>query len=401
MKRMLALGAVLLAVGAGGARGHEAAAVRQAEGGLSLWPSVLERIARPGALAEVTVANRSASAVNVTISPRPWRQAGNGNVAPDRRATLPGIAVSEGSFALAPGAERQILVIVNDIPASGALYGALEVVGVPSDAATRKGVVLAYRVVGAIRLTPAAPRLGLTAGAIKASKGTAVLPVKNTGNTIDPVTGTISVKDAHRTRKLTFPAVKIPPKGTVNLSLGRLQKGPVTAKVTLKVRGKVALQLTKKFTVRPSAAVAAAVQTPDPIRGAAGATEPTRLDLSFSQPTAGLTTFPRAKTYAASFDVTVTSDGAARLSLADGEVATGPERGHLVSGSEALPLPLEARVGASAFQPLDLAVDPLLTKWSSAVERAKATVNLRQKVEDGAFETYRKVLLVTLSPATP
>jgi len=49
--------------------------------------------------------------------------------------------------------------------------------------AKRKGLVLGYRVVGAVRLLPAAPKAAITAGKIKASKGTAVLPVKNTGNT--------------------------------------------------------------------------------------------------------------------------------------------------------------------------------------------------------------------------
>ena len=50
------------------------------------------------------------------------------------------------------------------------------------------------------------------------------------------------------------------------------------------------------------------------------------------------------------------------LSIADGEVVSGSKLGHLTSGSKRLPLALEARVGKSAFQPLDSAVDPLLTK---------------------------------------
>ena len=66
----------------------------------------------------------------------------------------------------------------------------------PTDAATRKGVVLGYRLVGSLRILPAAPKFELTAGNAKASGSTAVIPVKNTGNTLDPVTGTVKVKGA-------------------------------------------------------------------------------------------------------------------------------------------------------------------------------------------------------------
>jgi hypothetical protein len=111
--------------------------------------------------------------------------------------------------------------------------------------------VLGYRVVGAIRLTPAAPKAGITAAAIKPGKGTAVLPLKNTGNTIDAVTGSVSVKDARGTRNVTVQAVKILPGKTINLSLGtKLTKGSATAKITLNQKGKRVVKLSKKFTVK-------------------------------------------------------------------------------------------------------------------------------------------------------
>jgi hypothetical protein len=133
-----------------------------------------------------------------------------------------------------------------------------------------------------------------------------------------------------------------------------------------------------------AAPAAAQAQTPDPIQGGTqiGGLVPSFLELILAQPTTNLTTFPKAKTYTANFDVAVTTtDETAVLSLADGEVASGSKLGHLTSGAKALPLALEARVGKAAFQPLDTAVDPLLTKWSQASARAKATVNLRQKVK--------------------
>jgi hypothetical protein len=154
-----------------------------------------------------------------------------------------------------------------------------------------------------------------------------------------------------------------------------------------------------------AAPAAAPAQTPpDPITGGTqiGGSVPSFLELILNQPTSGFTTFPKAKTYTASFDVAITTtDPTAVLSLADGEVATGSKLGHLASGPKRLPLPLEARVGKSAFQRLDTAVDPLLTKWTQASTRAKTTVNLRQQVTGKASGSYRKVLLVTLSTETP
>jgi hypothetical protein len=255
MKRnMAALGAVLLALGAGGAAlsrnaaAGGAAAVKQTEGGLAVSPAVIEHNAQPGGLATVTVANRSSGALNITITPRPWVQDASGKVSPNRKKTLAGVAVSASKFTLAPGAQQDVNV---SLTAAGYEYGALEVVGLPSDAATRKGVVLGYRVLGTVHILPASPKASLTAGKPKVSKGTAVLPIKNTGNTIDPVTGSLSVKDARGTRNVTVRAVKILPGNTINLPLGsKLTKGTATAKINLKQRGKTAISMTKKFTVK-------------------------------------------------------------------------------------------------------------------------------------------------------
>ena len=258
MKRSMALGAAVLALGAGGAglvqkaAAGGAAATRQTQGGLSVSPAVIEvQNAHTGALATMTIANRSAEPLSVTVTPRPWLQAVTGKVSPNRGKALAGVTVSEGSFTLASGAEKQVVANLNALPAGGALYGAMEIVGLPTDVAKRKGLVLGYRVVGALRLLPALPKSALTAKSIKASKGTAVLPVKNAGNTVDAVTGNVSVKTAAGTKNLTVQAVKILPGATVNIPLGtKLIKGTATAKVTLNQRGKRALQLTKKFRVK-------------------------------------------------------------------------------------------------------------------------------------------------------
>jgi hypothetical protein len=151
------------------------------------------------------------------------------------------------------------------------------------------------------------------------------------------------------------------------------------------------------------AAPAASAQTA-PVDGNTniGGSVPSFLELIISQPKASFASFTSAKTYSTSFDVAVTTtDDAAQLSLADGEVNSGSKMGRLAAGSKLLPLPLEARVGKSAFAPLNTPVDSQLTKWTEAQARGKATVNLRQQVKAKAKGSYRKVLLVTLSTDTP
>ena len=154
-------------------------------------------------LATLTVANRSAAALDVTVTPRPWVQAVDGQGVPEPALDAPR-RQRQPDEVHAPARRRdEGTATLTSAPSAGYLYGAMEVVGVPTDAATRKGVVLGYRLVGALRVLPAAPKLELTAGNVKASGATAVIPVKNTGNTLDPVTGSVKVKGAAGTKNLT------------------------------------------------------------------------------------------------------------------------------------------------------------------------------------------------------
>ena len=142
----------------------------------------------------------------------------------------------------------------------------------------------------------------------------------------------------------------------------------------------------------------------EPISGGTqiGGTTPSFMELILSQPATALTTFTKAKTYSTSVDASVIiTDDTANLSIADGEVAKGSKLGHFTSGSKKLPLALEARVGKSAFQPLDSTVDPFLAKVSGPANRKKSTINLRQQVKSKASGSYRKIVLVTLSTETP
>src|SRR5215218_1634974 len=76
----------------------------------------------------------------------------------------------------------------------------------------------------------------------------------------------------------------------------------------------------------------------DPISGGTviGGLAPSFLELILTQPaTASLTTFTKAKTYSANFNVgATTTDETAVLTIADGELASGSKIGHLTSGSK-------------------------------------------------------------------
>ena len=129
---------------------------------------------------------------------------------------------------------------------------------------------------------------------------------------------------------------------------------------------------------------------------------PSFLELILTQPAKGFAAFSKTKSYEMTFNAQVTAtDSPTLLTLADGDATSGSKLGHISVGSKRLPSPLEAAVGKTAFQSLDSAVDPLLTRWTEAKTRAPATVKLRQKVKGKATGSYRKVVLVTLSTETP
>jgi hypothetical protein len=236
----------------------------KAEGGLALSTTEgsadstlkIDRLAQVGATDKLKVANNSDKALTVTVAARPWTQSASGVVAPNRRATLGGVGVSEQSFSLASGASKDVTVTLDSVPSSGYLYGALEVVGVPADLDSSKGVVVGYRLLNTLRYKAATAAYGLKTGAVKLSgtdKSRAVtLSVRNTGNTIAPVTGTVKLKSALGTKNATIRSTRILPGKSVSLALAAastLRAGSYTATVTL-IQNKQKTSLTKKIAVR-------------------------------------------------------------------------------------------------------------------------------------------------------
>lgn len=204
----------------------------------------------------MTVANKSRSALDVRVKTRPWIQSSSGATSPNRRRTLGGVRVSDEAFTLAPGASKQVTVTLAGMPSGGSLFGALEVVGLPEDLEDRKGIVTGYRLVSALRYTAAVPRSAFRPGAVKVvGKGrdkTLTLSVRNTGNTIEPVSGRVRLRGALGTRNASVKATRILPGKSIRLGLfsgGALRAGEYTATIRLTQAGETK-NLTKRITVR-------------------------------------------------------------------------------------------------------------------------------------------------------
>jgi hypothetical protein len=114
----------------------------------------------------------------------------------------------------------------------------------------------------------------------------------------------------------------------------------------------------------------------------------------------GFSSFTRAGSFTFSFSVmTTTTENAAQLDIVDGDATSGSKLGHMSSGSKRLPDPLEARVGNTAFQALDEALDPFSIAGPMARKTTKIT--LRQKVRSKPKGKFHKLMLVTASSETP
>jgi hypothetical protein len=154
-----------------------------------------------------------------------------------------------------------------------------------------------------------------------------------------------------------------------------------------------------------AAPAAAHAQAAPPVDGNTniGGSVSSELQLVLNQPVTGsLAKFSKAKKYSLTLSArAIATDPGTTLSVVDGDATSGSKLGHMASGSKVLPLPLEASVGSAAFKPLDTSVDPLLEAWNTDPPNNPVTINLRQQVKKKASGTYHKVILVTLSAATP
>lgn len=253
MAGAVGLAGALLAAGAVIAQADNGAPqARAAAGGtgVSLTPQTVQHVSKNGELGKVTIKNTTANRMKVTVVIRPWIQnRGNGLVVPNLRSSMSRYIKSyAASFTLAPG-QRTVHIRQIRTPKGGFFYGAVDVFARPINVKARNGIIPQYRIDGRIRVTPRRPNNKLSAGAIvlngKGNNRSLALPTRNTGNTVDPIGGSVAIQGpTSRTNKV--PAVSIIPGQVVNLnggSLKGLKKGNYTAVWTI-TQGK------KKTTVR-------------------------------------------------------------------------------------------------------------------------------------------------------
>ena len=214
-----AVGLLAAGLGAGGAFA--------ASGGLSVTPGILEHVANPGDVGTLKVANTTSGAMTVKLAVRPWVQARNGAVAPNRRRTLGNVRPNRRTFALRAGASRTLRLSLARRPAGGSAYGAVEVTGTPRRGG--KNVRVAYRLVTSLRLYPSPGARRYRARPLRlfqhgsTRRGALFLAVKNAGNTIDPIGGRVRISGHNHTLSGIVEPKTILPGATVNLGLARLR----------------------------------------------------------------------------------------------------------------------------------------------------------------------------------
>jgi hypothetical protein len=228
------------------------AASAHAAGGLAVTPAILEHQAKVGTVGSMTLSNTTTESLKVTVTVRPWRQELGGRVLSDPRATLSRyVRASTTSFTIGAGAKRPLTFKMLRRPSSGSLYGNVDIFGKPVNTKGRKGIIPQYRLISSLRLTPASKKLGVKTGAAQVRGGHVLLPVRNMGNTIDPVAGSFKISGP-TSRNGTMPAIPALPGKLVGLDLGATagrKKGRYTVSATVTQGGRNKTVSTS-FTIR-------------------------------------------------------------------------------------------------------------------------------------------------------
>ncbi|MBE2316179.1 hypothetical protein DVA67_009345 [Solirubrobacter sp. CPCC 204708] len=238
------------------ARADESAPVAQAaqQGGVSITPATVERTAKRGAVGTITIKNTTKDTMRVTVNVRPWIQNRNtGAVALNTRASLsPYVRASPQTFNLRPG-ERRVTFNMRRMTASGSLYAGFQVFAKQTKAKARNGIIPQWDLRGKMRLNPTRKNPNLRIGAAdvvgRGNNRSLILAVRNTGNTLDPVGGTVSITGP-TSRNATIPQVGVVPGQVVYLKGGALRgmrAGNYTATWNVTIGGK---RFTQKRTFR-------------------------------------------------------------------------------------------------------------------------------------------------------
>ena len=198
----------------------------QQQGGVSITPARIETTARRGSVGTFTVKNTTRDTMRVTVNVRPWIQSrSTGQVVLNTRANLsPYVRASPQTFTLRPG-QRTVRLTMRRMTPAGSLYAGVQVFARATRARTRNGIIPQFDIRGALRLHPRTKRPNLRVGATdvvgRGNGRSLILAVRNTGNTLDPVGGTVSITGPTR-RNATIPQVAVVPGQVVYLKGGAL-----------------------------------------------------------------------------------------------------------------------------------------------------------------------------------
>lgn len=224
------------------------------QGGVQITPAMVERTARRGNVGSFTVKNTTRSTLRVTVTVRPWTQnRTTAAVQANLRASLsPYVRASPQTFDLRPGS-RSVRLNMRRMTASRSLYGGIQVFAKLKRPKRTNGINPQYNVIGRLRLNPSRKRPNLRVGATDVvGRGNArslILAVRNTGNTLDPVGGTVRITGPTG-RNATIPQVSVVPGQVVYLKGGALRgmrAGSYTATWNVTIGGK---RITAKRTFR-------------------------------------------------------------------------------------------------------------------------------------------------------
>jgi hypothetical protein len=235
-----------------GVLGSAATAHAQGSGGLSVTPAILEHRAAVGGVGSMTLTNTTRETLRVTVRVRPWRQELSGRVFTDDRSTLSRyVRANRSSFRIGPGAKVPLSFRMLRRTSSGSLYGNVDVLGKPVNTKGRKGIIPQYRLISTLRLHPSRKKYSLRTGAAQVRGGQILLPVRNLGNSIDPIAGSYRITGP-TPRNGNFKGIAALPTKLIALGAGPargLKKGRYTLNATVTQGGRRVTARTS-FTVR-------------------------------------------------------------------------------------------------------------------------------------------------------
>ena len=196
-----AVGLAVAGIATGGviAQADDSAPRAQAaqQGGVSITPAALEQTAKRGTVGTFTVKNTTKDTLRVTVIVRPWIQnRTTAAVALNKSASLtPYVRASPQSFDLKPGS-RTVRLNMRRMTTSGSLYGGFQVFAKQKSRSARNGIIPQWDLVGRLRLNPSRKRPNLRVGNTdvvgRGNNRSLILAVRNIGNTLDPVAGTVA-----------------------------------------------------------------------------------------------------------------------------------------------------------------------------------------------------------------